>query len=72
MKSPTEKQQRARRGHSCTLSDGKLGRSCGNAEVVSVEGVEFRLCPVHEKRLREIVKDAKAGKEERHPRRAAA
>jgi hypothetical protein len=56
VKSPTEKQQRARRGHSCTLSDGKLGRSCGNAEVVSVE---FRLCPVHEKRLRKIVEDSK-------------
>ena len=69
---PTERQQRARRGHSCTLSDGKLGRSCGNAEVVSVEGVEFRLCPVHEKRLREIVRDAKAGKKPRKALRAAA
>lgn len=59
MKTPTEKQARARRGHSCILSFGKQNLSCDNAEIVTVEGLKFRLCAVHEKRLREIVRNAK-------------
>jgi hypothetical protein len=58
-KSPTEKQVRARKGHNCLFSYGKQARACSRAEIVTVEENEFRLCAVHEKRLRKIVKDAK-------------
>ena len=72
MKTPTEKQVRARRGHACILTSQRFTKSgCREASEVEVEGCLFRLCSVHEKRLREIVRDAKVEKGERHPRRAA-
>ena len=60
MKSPTEKQKRARRGHSCILTSQRFTKSgCGEASEVEIEGMKFRLCLVHEKRLRGIVRDSK-------------
>jgi hypothetical protein len=52
----TAREAQARRHQSCYLTCDK--RKCGIARVVTISGLTIRLCAVHRKLLRQIVKDA--------------
>lgn len=71
MRPSTDKEKRARKGKACILT--ALAQSCERAELVTVEGIELKLCPKHRALLKAIVYDAKVedARQQRLHRRAA-
>lgn len=68
MKTPTEKQARARRGHACLFTSGDKN-GCGDSPEVEIEGVTLRVCARHQALIEAIVADSK--KPSQYVRRAA-